>query len=151
MYIIYYILYIGEGNVYSTGGNSFGQLGLGHKKSMVIPCLIEGFPTNTQMRGIATGHHSACISTSGEVYIWGTGVFGEYLTPHLIKEISRSVRKISIGGCFGAALDEEGALWTWGSNTSGELGIYIYIYIYIYRSWRLSTSRDSCQHSVFAP
>ena len=30
---------------------------------------------------------------------------------------------VSIGGCFGAALDRHGMLWTWGSNSSGELGL----------------------------
>ena len=30
---------------------------------------------------------------------------------------------VSIGGCFGSALDKEGIIWTWGSNSSGELGL----------------------------
>lgn len=29
---------------------------------------------------------------------------------------------MSIGGCFGAALDRDGMVWTWGSNANGELG-----------------------------
>jgi alpha-tubulin suppressor-like RCC1 family protein len=30
---------------------------------------------------------------------------------------------MSVGGCFGAAVDKDGLLWTWGSNSSGELGL----------------------------
>ena len=30
---------------------------------------------------------------------------------------------MSIGGCFGSAVDMYGHVWTWGSNTSGELGV----------------------------
>ena len=30
---------------------------------------------------IACGYHSAGISSKGELYIWGTGVFGEFLHP----------------------------------------------------------------------
>jgi len=29
---------------------------------------------------------------------------------------------LSVGGFFGSAVDEGGLVWTWGSNTSGELG-----------------------------
>ena len=29
---------------------------------------------------------------------------------------------VDIGGCFGLCLDIEGVIWSWGSNTSGELG-----------------------------
>ena len=30
---------------------------------------------------------------------------------------------MSVGSCFGAALDSEGQLWTWGANVNGELGL----------------------------
>ena len=30
---------------------------------------------------------------------------------------------ISIGGSFGTALDRDGLIWSWGSNSNGELGI----------------------------
>eukprot|EP01022_Parablepharisma_sp_SALTPOND_P012787 TRINITY_DN165_c0_g2_i1.p3 TRINITY_DN165_c0_g2~~TRINITY_DN165_c0_g2_i1.p3 ORF type:complete len:469 (+),score=85.17 TRINITY_DN165_c0_g2_i1:3016-4422(+) len=30
---------------------------------------------------------------------------------------------MTLGGCFGLALDVKGTLWAWGTNTSGELGL----------------------------
>jgi X-linked retinitis pigmentosa GTPase regulator len=72
------------------------------------------------VRKIDAGHHSACISERGNLYIWGTGVFGEFLTPKLVPGVL--VREVSVGGCFGAAVDFNGSVWTWGSNTSGECG-----------------------------
>jgi alpha-tubulin suppressor-like RCC1 family protein len=30
---------------------------------------------------------------------------------------------ISVGGCFGMALNINGLIWTWGSNMNGELGL----------------------------
>ena len=48
-------------------------------------------------------------------------MFGEYLIPTLVPDIE--VKDLSIGGCFGAAVDFAGKIWTWGSNTAGELGL----------------------------
>jgi X-linked retinitis pigmentosa GTPase regulator len=48
-------------------------------------------------------------------------VFGTFYEPKLAVELD--VVEVSIGGCFGAALDREGMLWTWGSNANGELGL----------------------------
>jgi alpha-tubulin suppressor-like RCC1 family protein len=28
-----------------------------------------------------------------------------------------------VGGCFGSALDQDGGVWVWGSNSHGELGL----------------------------
>jgi X-linked retinitis pigmentosa GTPase regulator len=37
--------------------------------------------------------------------------------------LKSKVREVSVGGCFGAAVDETNKVWTWGSNSSGELGV----------------------------
>lgn len=40
------------------------------------------------MRYIAAGSFSGSISyDSGDLYLWGSGVFGEFLTPHRVKTI----------------------------------------------------------------
>lgn len=36
--------------------------------------------------------------------------------------IKTRIRSVDIGGCFGSAVDSSGKLWTWGANSSGELG-----------------------------
>mmetsp|Transcript_34143 Transcript_34143/g.59619 ORF Transcript_34143/g.59619 Transcript_34143/m.59619 type:complete len:940 (-) Transcript_34143:107-2926(-) len=110
------------GRLLTTGGNSFGQLGIGSKKSVSVPTRVsalEGIP----IEKVVCGHHSAALSERGDLYIWGTGVFGEFLTPMRITSISAPVKDIDTGGCFGAAVDIYGVVWTWGSNTSGELGV----------------------------
>ena len=30
---------------------------------------------------------------------------------------------MSVGGCFGMVLNNEGVMYAWGSNSSGELGV----------------------------
>ena len=81
------------------------------------PSKIEGLSDIVQ---IASGHHSAALSKSGHLYFWGTGVFGVYPVPHLAAELD--LVSISVGGCFGAGVDRDGLIWTWGANTQGELG-----------------------------
>eukprot|EP00826_Nyctotherus_ovalis_P011536 TRINITY_DN12999_c0_g1_i16.p1 TRINITY_DN12999_c0_g1~~TRINITY_DN12999_c0_g1_i16.p1 ORF type:complete len:343 (-),score=56.81 TRINITY_DN12999_c0_g1_i16:64-1092(-) len=113
-----------SGRLYSMGGNNFGQLGTGSKRSSVFPTRIKGLETHTVAKAVA-GNHSAAVTDKGEVFVWGTGVFGEYLSPvRFGKEtFVAPVKDISIGGSFGAAIDYKGNLYTWGSNTTGELGI----------------------------
>jgi alpha-tubulin suppressor-like RCC1 family protein len=72
---------------------------------------------------IACGHHTAAVSDTGELYIWGSGIFGEFLGPQRVVSLKTRVKEVSVGGCFGAAIDDTSKVWTWGSNASGELGV----------------------------
>ena len=72
---------------------------------------------------IACWNHSACLTEKGELYIWGTGVFGEYLTPLRYSKGGVSYKEISVGNFFGAALEDNGRVWVWGGNAGGELGL----------------------------
>ena len=107
-----------SGKVLAMGGNSFGQLGNGSKKSSSRPerVLIEGSAVK-----VACGSHSAAINDRGLLFVWGTGVFGEYLTPTRLPVAM--CKDISIGGNFGIALDLNGELFAWGANSNGELGV----------------------------
>lgn len=79
------------GHVYSCGANSFGQLGLNNKRNSLIPLLIEDI-SHIPMRNIAAGSFSASVShDTGDLFIWGSGIFGEFLTPHRVKTIQGSV------------------------------------------------------------
>lgn len=111
-----------SGEVRASGGNSFGQLGLGHRVSAETPQRVEAFLPG-QVSRLACRHHSAAITFDGELYLWGTGAFGEYLAPQKMKNIDSPVTDVSLGGCFGVATDSDGKIWAWGSNRSGELGL----------------------------
>lgn len=111
-----------SGRVYMMGGNSFGQLGVGTKKSSSQPLRVSTLD-NVPIVKVACGHHSAAVSEYGELYLWGSGVFGEFLTPQLMTQIAGRVTDVDVGGSFGAAIDSQNSLWTWGSNTNGELGL----------------------------
>ena len=113
----------GVGSLYGAGGNARGQLGLGHKRS-----LVE-FAHNAEVAHIrmstvcAGGSHSAAVSVQGELYIWGTGSYGEFVLPHRVKTIKGKTTQVSLGATFGAALNDRGVAYTWGENKDGELGV----------------------------
>jgi alpha-tubulin suppressor-like RCC1 family protein len=74
-----------KGQVYAWGSNSFGQLGLGNNRSINTPTMITEIASIT-MRFIAAGSFSGAIShEKGELFLWGTGTFGEFPIPQKVK------------------------------------------------------------------
>lgn len=111
-----------NGSVWAAGDNKKGQLGTGNKDSLLKFGNIE-FLKNVRIKKVSCGEHTAAISYDGNLYLWGTSVFGEYLNPTKIENIEGKVVDVCIGLSFGVALDELGKVWTWGTNTTGELGV----------------------------
>ena len=111
-----------SGQVYATGGNNFGQLGVGHKQAIDIPQKIQELE-NVNINKVSCGQHSAALSDTGKFYLWGTGTFGVYLTPHQVtfSGMDQAIEDFCVAGSFGLALDYSHQLWSWGTNTSGEL------------------------------
>ena len=59
-----------------------------------------------------------------QLFIWGRGVFGQFMTPHRVKaaaNIDIMDFKISKGGT-GVILTNRGDVYTWGENEYGQLG-----------------------------
>jgi hypothetical protein len=86
-----------------------------------MPMRVSGV-AQVKMKKVVCGNHTAALSWDGEVFVWGTGVFGEFLTPQKLSSTS-TLKDIAVGGSFALALDKNGRLWTWGANASGELGV----------------------------
>lgn len=116
---IFHTGYLTESSeVFTMGGNSFGQLGIGSKKSMALPCKVA----IRDCIKILCGNISVCVTNEG-LYVWGTCVFGECLSPTRIKVSSYPIMDISIGGSFVVAVDSNSFVYAWGSNNNGELGL----------------------------
>ena len=109
-----------SGRVCATGGNSFGQLGINSKKSSSVPVRVTGLD-GVCVKKVSCGSHSAAVTDRGDLYVWGTGLFGEYLVPSRMKTDSPVV-DIAVGGSFGLAVDYNRLVYAWGSNSNGELG-----------------------------
>jgi X-linked retinitis pigmentosa GTPase regulator len=72
---------------------------------------------------VAAGYHSGAIDSNGNLYIWGSGSFGEFLKPKKIS-LPTPVNYIFIRGFFGVAAETNRyqRVYSWGSNSYGELG-----------------------------
>jgi len=110
------------GSILAMGGNNFGQLGIGSRHSSSVPMNVKGLEGDT-MIDISAGNISAAVSKEGKVYVWGTGVFGEYISPRLLTGIKVPIKAAQVRGNFGVAMSIDAEIYTWGSNDNGELGL----------------------------
>ncbi|CAM8906638.1 unnamed protein product [Rhodiola kirilowii] len=125
------------GDVFSWGYGGFGALGHHVYTRELLPRLVEG-PWEGRIKHIATsGTHTAAITDSGELYMWGRdegdgrlglgprpgpNEGGGMSIPSQVKELPVPVAAVFCGGFFTMALTEEGQVWNWGANANYELG-----------------------------
>ncbi|KAH6755370.1 Regulator of chromosome condensation family protein [Perilla frutescens var. hirtella] len=126
-----------SGHVYTWGYGGFGALGHSVYHRELLPKLVDG-SWDGEMCHIATsGTHTAAITKSGKLYIWGRDegdgrlglgpgrgpdFAGGLSTPSEVKAMPEPVAAVSCGGFFTMALTEGGQLWNWGANSNYELG-----------------------------
>jgi X-linked retinitis pigmentosa GTPase regulator len=84
--------------LFASGLNTFGQLGTGANKS--VTRFVRAM-TDVMFTRVRCGHHSAGLSVGHELYLWGTGAFGELLTP--TKCLDVKIRRIEMGDTYGLA------------------------------------------------
>ena len=117
-----------DGNVWSFGNNSTGQLGHGTTSStpQPTPTQIQGL---TGVQAVAAGiNFSLALTTTGTVYAWGSNNEGQLGTTDNIWHDSpvqlglSNIVAIAAGGRHGVALTVTGEVLTWGENNYGQLG-----------------------------
>ncbi|MCP8614531.1 InlB B-repeat-containing protein, partial [Bifidobacterium asteroides] len=128
-----------DGQLYAWGGNYYGQLGDGTATSRSTPVMVgkpQGAPQGFAWKQASLGNaFTAAIGSDGNLYAWGlnsSGQLGDGTTT------SRSTpapagkpqgaakgfawQQASLGCNHAAAIGTDGQLYTWGSNSSGQLG-----------------------------
>ncbi|XP_072300864.1 RCC1 and BTB domain-containing protein 1-like isoform X2 [Eucyclogobius newberryi] len=121
-----------SGEVYAWGYNNCGQVGSGSTANQPTPRRVSCCLQNKSAVSIVCGQTSSlAVVDNGEVYGWGyngngqlgLGNNGNQLTPcRLIGLQGSCVSQIVSGYAHSLALTDEGLLYTWGSNTYGQLG-----------------------------
>jgi alpha-tubulin suppressor-like RCC1 family protein len=127
--------YVG-GTLFAWGENNFGQLGNGNRTYYSSPVQVG---TLTNWKQISAAQNvSIAVKNDGTLWAWGNNAIGQlgnnnttfYSSPIQIgalttwKQVSSGFDAILVNnGLQVAAITTSGALWMWGSNLVGQLGI----------------------------
>jgi alpha-tubulin suppressor-like RCC1 family protein len=122
-----------NGTLKAWGSNELGQLGDGSVTNRLSPVTVMA-SASTPLSGVveAAGARDFSIArkSNGTVWTWGGGASGELgngttptsrTTPGRVTGLT-SVVAIAGGRNHALALRSDGTVWSWGNNTSGQLG-----------------------------
>jgi alpha-tubulin suppressor-like RCC1 family protein len=124
--------YFDQGGLWGWGYNNYGQLGtttIGTGTSSPVQTFAGG----TNWKSVSCGgYNSAAIKTDGTLWTWGLNLYGQLGNNDSgVGERSSPIQTVSGGTDWKAvaggdnhmtAIKTDGTLWTWGFNTSGQLG-----------------------------
>ncbi|XP_029910455.1 probable E3 ubiquitin-protein ligase HERC3 [Myripristis murdjan] len=121
-----------DGQVYTWGQDSSGQLGLGKRKPVVgSPQLVRSLWANPLVQVSAGGEQSFALAVSGSVFSWGKNHRGQLglgdttdrHTPTAVQCLNmKKTVHVSCGREHTATLTKGGTVFTFGSGQFGQLG-----------------------------
>ncbi|KAG8373663.1 hypothetical protein BUALT_Bualt11G0047600 [Buddleja alternifolia] len=122
-----------RGDVYATGLNDFGQLGISNSQNYSTePIRVSGILK--EVIKISAGyHHSAAITVDGELYMWGKNANGQLGLGKKAEKIvpvpckvecldGVTIKTASLAFEHSIAVTDKGAVLSWGGGESGRLG-----------------------------
>lgn len=121
-----------EGKVYAWGRNDRGQLGLGDRENRNMPTEIFFFK-NMPIENVKTqGSYSIAITKDGKAYAWGGNESGQLglgdrehrdLPTQINLPQGEFISDVYLGDCHRFIKTKDGAIYAWGDNRSGQLGV----------------------------
>ncbi len=124
-----------DGRVFAWGLNASGQLGNGTTTDSRVPVVLTSPAiSNKFIVAIAAGaSHSLALTSDGLVFVWGAnakGQLGNNSTTDLSTPVAlapsafggKAVKFIAAGMTHSLAVASDGQVFTWGDNSSGQLG-----------------------------
>ena len=128
------------GRVFTWGQNSFGQLGDGTTDNKLIPTEITSqfnlLNNDTVSLLLSSGvYHSSALTSTGRLFTWGINEYGQLgdgttinklspteITSQFILLNNETISSLSLGYNHSLALTSSGRMFSWGSNSRGQLG-----------------------------
>ena len=128
-----------DGALYAWGSNAYGQLGNGTTTNSSVPVAVKiaGTPLagKTIIQIVAGANHNMVLTSDGAVYTWGWNYHGQLgnntktnsNTIVAVQTIGtplagKKIVKIAAGQGHSLALTDDGRVYTWGRNDTGQLG-----------------------------
>lgn len=123
------------GKIYSWGRNDDGQLGDGSTTHKSLPVLIDDSNLNgNKIISVDAGKNSIlALDEKGVAYSWGhnsrgqlgLGDIGQFIaTPSIINSNGKKITQISHKYDNPIMMSENGDIFVWGRNESGQLGFF---------------------------
>jgi len=121
----------GTGNVWSTGFNGAGELGIGNTYARSSPVsVIGGFTDWLQAEPGANGGGSIGLRSNGTAWAWGsnfkgklgTGNVNDTLSPVSVVGGFTNWTQMTMGPNTSGGIRSNGTAWMWGNNDSGQVG-----------------------------
>ncbi|KAL0477074.1 ultraviolet-B receptor UVR8, partial [Acrasis kona] len=130
-------------NLYAFGYNGNGQLGVPSIPNQLsqnystkpLPMSMKGVESRSFKQVSLGSSHTVALTINSEIYGWGANQHGQLASPDYRNfvdpvKVERTgvfseefIIDIKAGVNFTVALAASGALYTWGSNSEGQLGI----------------------------
>ncbi|KAI2658144.1 putative E3 ubiquitin-protein ligase HERC4 [Labeo rohita] len=123
-----------KGQVFAWGLGSDGQLGLSNIEDCIrVPRTVKSL-SEVHITQVACGYwHSLALATGGQIFSWGQNKYGQLglgkqgasvSSPKVIQSLQGvPFAQISAGGAHSFGLTLSGAVFGWGRNKFGQLGL----------------------------